>query len=155
MATEQLQAHFDWAKQKDYPGGMGGEFAIRYFVYATLTIHTTTHRYDAVADQVLYANGTLDIGMEGQQEILTGNISGRANTASKDDPQDLFPASAWNFVIKVNATGFVSVQHQMNGKNFLGRGPDTFQGLSTGELITGVVLGKSYTLTFINGSSHG
>ena len=145
--TDSLKPFFDWIKQTT--GTKPGK--IKFPLWATLTIH----RSDEVSakrhvDTVEYAEGEVFFKSEGGKEFGSGVIPGQMNTM-KDGV--LFPGSKQlTFEIKVFADGAVSVLKLLNGKRFLGRGPEEFKGTCTkGGLITGVVGESLYGLGLSKG----
>ena len=145
-----LQPYFDWAK-KPYLGS--GEFKTVYQVYATLTIHTSQDGPASYSDVVWYGHGQVVVATEGGHEVLKGTLAGTNNVAKSAVPQDLFPPTDMQFIVTISKTASVTAQWAINGKNFLGRGPDVFQGICEAGLVTAVVANKSYTLSFSNYTS--
>ena len=121
-----------------------------------------------VAGRLEYANG----GISKKQNLLTGEIPGRWNTATwrptppnyvctsfycpppnyleLHDLQPFAPNRYLTYGLKITNKGLVSISTLLNGKNFLGRAPVVFQGTCSGtsesDVITGVVGQKSYAI---------
>lgn len=150
MCEELLKPHFDWAKQRDQGTG---EFKTKFKIGVTFVMHTapsnSTHT-------VYYSNGLLDIEYIDQQEVLKGTLRGWVSTPSKEKPQDIFPdtGNVITFVVTVNHTGSVTVQHLISNKPFLGRGPVIFQGTCSGKILVGATAGTAYTLSFTNSQTY-
>ncbi|MBD2200702.1 MULTISPECIES: hypothetical protein [Calothrix] len=114
--------------------------------------------------QVEYANGGLRYSVT--DNSIVGVIAGRWNTQTWNPPSTnpgainsflpgsgnpFAPSSQITYGVQITPTGVVSIRTLLNGKNFLGRGPVTFQGSCSSGLITGIANGKAYTVTLGKG----